>query len=85
LQEPLLATGLPPPVPVVADKVTLSHQTYQLVGITALIRGEMTNISAGMSPGQNHMFRLGKVRLGYAADLKEKVAAIIEPEQLPTR
>jgi hypothetical protein len=59
LQEPLPATGLPPPVPVVADKVTLSHRTYQLVGITALIRGEMTNIYAGMSPGQNHMFRLG--------------------------
>jgi lysozyme family protein len=79
LQKPLPATGLPQPVAVVIDKVTLSHRTYQLVGITAPIRGEMTTIYAGMSPVQNH------TAVGLAADSKEKVAAMIEPEQLLTR
>jgi hypothetical protein len=79
LQEPLIATGKPPPLAVVGDKVTLNHRTYQIIGITAPIKGEMTTLYAGMSPVQDH------TAVGLAADIKAKIVAIVPAEHLSKR
>jgi hypothetical protein len=79
LQTPLPATGLPPPVSIVADKVTLNHRTYQIVGVSTIIKGEMTTLYVGMSPVQDH------TGAGLASDIKAKVSTIIPTEQLSSR
>jgi hypothetical protein len=76
LQQPLAATALPPPTEIVGDKVKVHHRTYQIVGITTHINGEMTTRYAGMSPVHDHN------GVGLATDIKLKVAAIVPDEQL---
>jgi hypothetical protein len=67
LAAPLPATVQPDPVAVTADKVTLNHRTYQIVGISTPIKGGMTTVYVGISPAQSH------VATGLPDDLEVKI------------